>query len=136
MQAGQLTVGASAAFFNSGKNWSAGPGLNTAGQAFWKGSGGQVTKGWGGELTAGLNFTLSLSTSVLPPGMVENWAPTGTYGELQGDFVIGGGISWSFDDGSITIGLKPSLGFAAYYGQGTTTDSTIATSPLTCHFQK
>lgn len=135
VRAGQLAVGASAAFFNSGRNWSAGPGANTAAQAFWKGSAGKVTAGWGVELTAGLSFTLSLSTSVLPPGMVENWSPTGTYGELQGDFVLGGGISWSFDDGSITIGLKPSVGFAAYYGQGTTTDSTIATSPLTCQFQ-
>lgn len=135
VRAGQVAVGASAGFFNRGGNWSAGPGANTAGQVFWKGSAGKVTNGWGAELTAGLSFTFSFSTSALPPGMVENWAPTGTYGELQGDFVLGGGISWSLDDGSITIGLKPSVGFAAYLAEGTTTDSTIASSPITCQFQ-
>jgi hypothetical protein len=66
--------------------------------------------------------------------MVENWLPTGTTWEIQGDFVIGGGfvIGRSPDGSSLTFNLKPSVGFAAYIGEGTTTDSTIASQPVTC----
>ena len=131
---GQIAVGADAAFFGHGANWSAGPGVNTAGQVFWRGSSGSPTSGWGAKLSAGLSGSLSFSTSVLPTGMVENWLPTGTTWELQGDFVLGGGlvIGRSADGSSVTFNLKPSVGFAAYIGEGTTTDSTIASRPVTC----
>ena len=130
----QLAGGADAAFFGHGRNWSAGPGVNTAGQGFWRGTGGTPTRGYGVKLSAGLSLSLSVSASVLPTGMVENWLPTGTTWEIQGDFVLGGGlvVGRSPDGSSVSINLKPSVGFAAYVGEGTTTDSTIASRPLTC----
>jgi hypothetical protein len=130
---GQLSVGADAAFFNAGQSWSAGPGANTAGQVFWDGTAATTSSGYGAKLTAGLNFSFSFSTSVLPSGMQPN-SGTGSYFEAQGDFLLGGGftVSTSADGTSITIGLRPSVGFAAYAGSGTTTDSTIASNPLTC----
>ena len=55
--------------------------------------------------------------------------PTGAYSELQGDFIIGGGLAWASDGKSLTINVKPSVGFAAYYGSWESTDSTIAARP-------
>lgn len=132
MTAGQIAVGGDAAWFSHGVNWSGGPGANSAGQVFWRGSSGNVEDGWGFKLTAGVTFTFSLRTSALPKGMVENWAPTGTYGEIERDFFLGGGVSWSVDDGSITINLKSSVGFAWYSGHGRSTDSTIASGARIC----
>jgi hypothetical protein len=134
----QAAFGADAALFGSGANWSAGPGINTSGQVFWRGTAGNPTSGWGGKLSAGLSFTGSLSTSVLPTGMVQSWVPNGTTWEIQGDFVIGGGfvITTSPDGSSVSINLKPSVGFAAYVGTGTATDSTMSTGPLTCSAKK
>jgi hypothetical protein len=87
------------------------------------------------KLTAGLTITGSLSTSVLPTGMVENWLPNGSTFEVQGDLFLGGGfvITTSPDGSSISLNLKPSVGFAYYVGSGT---SKMATKPPTCTVKK
>lgn len=100
---------------------------------FWNGTEGTATNGWGAKLTAGLSLDFSLSTSVLPPGMNLN-TDRGSYWEAQGDFLLGGGIrvEWSKDGSSVSIDLKPSVGFAAYLGEGKTNTNSIASNPLTC----
>jgi RHS repeat-associated protein len=130
---GQISLGADAAFFGYGANWSGGPGVNAAGQVFWRGTAGDPTSGWGAKLTAGLGGSVSYTT-VVPPGMVESWLPTGTTWEIQGSFIVGGGfvVSTSTDGSGVSFGFRPSVGFAAYIGEGTTTDSTMATPPVGC----
>jgi hypothetical protein len=133
VKSGQISVGGDADWFSHGKDWSAGPGVNTSGQVFWNGTEGTATKGYGGKLSAGLSFSFSFSTSVLPPGMHLNTG-SGTFWELQGDFLLGGGlrVETSADGSSISVDLKPSAGFAAYLGQGTVTSNSIASQPFTC----
>jgi hypothetical protein len=129
----QLSVGADADWFSHGSDVSAGPGFNTSWQSFWRATMGEATEGLGAKLSAGLNFSFSFSSSVLPPGMYLN-SGNGTYWEAQGDFLLGGGlrVETSADGSSISVDLKPSVGFAAYIGRGTTTDNTIASHPTSC----
>jgi hypothetical protein len=131
--AGQLAFGADADWFSHGKDWSAGPGANSNGQVFWNATTGTATKGYGAKLSAGASFSFSFSTAVLPPGMNLN-SGSGTFWEFQGDFLLGGGlrVETSADGSSISVDLKPSVGFAAYYGIGTVSNNTIASNPRGC----
>lgn len=131
--AGQLAFGADADWFSHGKDWSAGPGANSNGQVFWNATTGTAQQGYGAKLSAGGSFSFSFSAAALPPGMNLN-SGSGTFWEFQGDFLLGGGlrVETSADGTSVSVDLKPSVGFAAYYGTGTTTSNTIASHPSGC----
>jgi|ERR1700733_3379928 len=59
----QLSFGADADWFSNGKDWSAGPGANSNGQAFWNATVGTATQGYGAKLTAGGSLSFSFSSA-------------------------------------------------------------------------
>lgn len=129
----QATFGGEAKFMDAGKDFSGGPGVNSAGQLFWQGTESTVTDGLGAILGAGLSFSFNVADSVLPTGINESFEQ-GTFWEAHGAALLGGGIRFDRSPGStsVTVEIKGMVGVGLFVGEGTTDNSVMATGPLGC----